>query len=26
VIENQTMTPDFNSRDVVLYKWAEDDA
>ena len=26
VIKNQTMTPDFNSRDVVLYKWAEDDA
>lgn len=26
VIKNQTMTPDFNSRDVVLYKWAEDTA
>lgn len=26
VIKNQTMTPDFNSRDVVLYKWAEVDA
>jgi hypothetical protein len=25
VIKNQTMTPDFNSRDVVLYKWIEDD-
>jgi hypothetical protein len=26
VIKNQTMTPDLNSRAVVLYKWAEDDA
>jgi transcriptional regulator with XRE-family HTH domain len=26
VIKNQTMTPDFNSRDVVLYTWAGDDA
>lgn len=26
VIKNQTMTPDFNSRDVVLYKWAQDAA
>jgi hypothetical protein len=26
VIKNQTMTPDFNSRNVVLYKWAEDTA
>jgi hypothetical protein len=24
VIKNQTMTPDFNSRDVVLYKWIQD--
>ena len=23
VIKNQTMTPDFNSREVVLYKWAQ---
>jgi hypothetical protein len=23
VIKNQTMTPDFNTRDVVLYKWTE---
>ena len=26
VIKNQTMTPDFNGRDVVLYKWAGDAA
>jgi hypothetical protein len=26
VIKNQTMTPDFNSRDVVLYKWTQDAA
>lgn len=26
VIKNQAMTPDFNSRDVVLYKWAQDAA
>ena len=26
VIKNQTMTPDFNSRDVVLYKWPQDAA
>jgi hypothetical protein len=24
VIRNETMTPDFNSSDVVLYKWAQD--
>jgi hypothetical protein len=24
VIKNQAMTPDFNGRDVVLYKWAQD--
>ena len=26
VIKNQTMTPDFNSREVVLYKWIQDAA
>ena len=26
VIKNQAMTPDFNRRDVVLYKWAQDAA
>jgi hypothetical protein len=26
VIKNQAMTPDFNSRDVILYKWAQDGA
>ena len=26
VIKNQAMTPDFNSPDVVLYKWARDAA
>lgn len=26
VIKNQAMTPDFNSRDVILYKWAQDAA
>ena len=26
VIRNEVTTPDFNSPDVVLYKWAEDDA
>lgn len=26
VIRNETMTPDFNSPDVVLYKWAQDAA
>jgi hypothetical protein len=26
VIKNQTMTPDFNSSDVILYEWAQDAA